>query len=137
MKSKYLLATLAGFLMSNTPVTAADYGSIESFSEDESDYTGEYRDRITAIADDFQEFHDRAQAGKAKRRAKVSSRSELTAERKAALAALEAEKGRRKKTVDFVALKPASPSSPKTPVLKAEEAKAVSPNKTDVVKTSE
>lgn len=137
MKSKYLFATLAGFFMSNTIVTAADSDFDGRSSEEESDYRSEYKDRITAIADEFADRHDRALAGKEKRRAKVS-RLELTAERKAALAALEAEKSRRKKTtVEFLAPKPASPTSPKTPGLKAEEAKAVSPKKTEVIKPSE
>ncbi len=89
MKSTYCLALLAGIVMSSTAVSAAAY-DIVNLSDDER---GQF-DRIKVIADDFEDRHDRAQEEKDKKRSK---KAVLAAERKAAIARLEAENNRKEK----------------------------------------
>ncbi|QOL19515.1 hypothetical protein [Candidatus Bodocaedibacter vickermanii] len=102
MKSNYILAILAGFFISNTLVTASDLDSAE-YASTASDYEAEsasgdaatHIDRIRATADEYEDCYDRTQSKKEKKRRVKEDR--VTAERKAAIAALTAEVARKEK----------------------------------------
>ena len=112
MKSKYLLATLAGFFMTNVTASSSTNARIDKLA---AEFEGAYYGKQERIE---------------RKRSKEATRLELIAERKAALAALAAKSVRKEKQAKISVTKPASPTSPKTPAPKAEEAKAVSPKKT-------
>lgn len=83
MKSTYVLATLAGFFIANTPVTASAFDS-------------SVEDKISALSREFEERFYQTKSKKEKKR----DRDQLllnVVERKAALAALTAEITRKKR----------------------------------------
>lgn len=127
MKSKYIIATLTGLFIFHTTVSA----SAEDYEYDEKEYEP---DRIRVIAAEFEDRYDRELAGKEKRRAKVAIRSALAAERKAEIVEIDAEKGKKKKTVEFLV---PTLTSPEASASKANEAKEDSPKKVEAITPSE
>ncbi|MDP3935676.1 MAG: hypothetical protein Q8Q56_01610 [Alphaproteobacteria bacterium] len=83
MKLRYLLTTLVGFFISTASASSDDFNGI--FDEE-----GGHIDRICTLADEFEDRYYRSQAIKEKKRLKAI-------EDKALIAAIEAEKTRKKR----------------------------------------